>query len=91
LTIQLNYSNCKLYRISEHKIRHSKNIIYFSNHRSWADFFIDNIVTEYCTKFISRIEVAYILPLYVYITGDLLLDVMIFLNAVKQVLMILKD
>ena len=45
LTIQLNYSNCKLYRISEHKISHSKNIIYFSNHRSWADFFIDNIVT----------------------------------------------
>lgn len=83
LTIQLNYSNCKLYRISEHKISHSKNIIYFSNHRSWADFFIDNIVTEYCTKFISRIEVAYILPLYVYITGDLLLDVMIFFKRGK--------
>ena len=83
LTIQLNYSNCKLYRITEHKVSHSKNIIYFSNHRSWADFFIDNIVTEYCTKFISRIEVAYILPLYVYITGDLLLDVMIFFKRGK--------
>ena len=65
-TIQSSYSNCKLYRISEHKISHSKHIIYFSNHRSWADFFIDNAVTEYCTKFISRIEVAYILPLFLY-------------------------
>lgn len=79
----LHYSNCKLYRITEHKVSHSKNIIYFSNHRSWADFFIDNIVTEYCTKFISRIEVAYILPLYVYIGGYLLADVMIFFKRGK--------
>jgi 1-acyl-sn-glycerol-3-phosphate acyltransferase len=81
--LMLNYSNCKLYRISQNKVSHSKNIIYFSNHRSWADFFIDNIVTEYCSKFISRIEVAYILPLYVYITGYLLLDVMIFFKRGK--------
>ena len=79
----LSYSNCKLYRISEHKVSHSTNIIYFSNHRSWADFIIDNVVTEYCTKFISRIEVAYILPLYVYITGYLLGDVMIFFKRGK--------
>lgn len=79
----LNYSKCKLYRVSEHKVSHSKNIIYFSNHRSWADFFIDNIVTEYCTKFISRIEVVYILPLCVYINGYLLLDIMIFFRRGK--------
>jgi 1-acyl-sn-glycerol-3-phosphate acyltransferase len=83
LTIQLNYSNCKLYRISEHKISHSKHIIYFSNHRSWADFFIDNAVTEYCTKFVSRIEVSYILPLYVYISGYLLLDLIFFFKRGK--------
>lgn len=79
----LYYSNCKLYRVSQDKVSHSKNIIYFSNHRSWGDFFIDNIVTEYCTKFISRIEVAYILPLYVYLNGYLLLDVMIFFKRGK--------
>jgi 1-acyl-sn-glycerol-3-phosphate acyltransferase len=79
----LKYSNCKLYRISEYKINHSKDIIYFSNHRSWGDFFIDNVVTEYCSKFISRIEVAYILPLYAYITGYLLLDVLIFFKRGK--------
>ena len=79
----LNYSNCKLYRISQDKVSHSKNIIYFLNHRSWADFFIDNIVTEYCSKFISRIEVAYILPLYVYICGYLITDVIIFFKRDK--------
>ena len=79
----LNFSKCKLYRISENKINHSKNIIYFSNHRSWADFFIDNIVTEYCSKFISRIEVAYILPLYVYIFGYLVGDSIIFFRRGK--------
>ena len=79
----LNYSNCKLYRISQDKVSHLKDIIYFSNHRSWADFFIDNIVTEYCTKFISRIEVAYILPLCVYVNGDLLLDLMIYFKRNK--------
>ena len=79
----LYYSNCKLYRVSQDKVSHSKNIIYFSNHRSWGDFFIDNIVTEYCTKFISRIEVAYVLPLYVYINGYLLLDLMIFFKRGK--------
>ena len=79
----LHYSNCKLYRVSQDKVSHSKHIIYFSNHRSWADFIIDNIVTEYCSKFISRIEVAYILPLYVYTIGDLLLDAMIFFKRGK--------
>ena len=79
----LNVFNCKLYRISQHKVSHSKNIIYFSNHRSCADFYIDNIVTEYCSKFISRIGAAYILPLYVYITGKLLLDVMILFKRGK--------
>lgn len=79
----LNISNSKLYRISKHKVSHSKNIIYFSNHRSWADFFIDNVVTEYCSKFISRIEVAYVLPLFVYIHGYLLLDLMIFFKRGK--------
>jgi 1-acyl-sn-glycerol-3-phosphate acyltransferase len=79
----LNYSNCKMYRTSQDKVSHSKHIIYFSNHRSWADFFIDNIVTEYCSKFVSRIEVAYILPLYVYICGHLITDVMIFFKRGK--------
>ena len=79
----LKVSNCKLFRISEHKVNHSKNIIYFSNHRSWADFYIDNVVTEYCTKFISRIEVGFILPLYTYIYGNLILDLIIFFRRGK--------
>jgi 1-acyl-sn-glycerol-3-phosphate acyltransferase len=79
----LNYSNCKMYRTSQDKVSHSKHIIYLSNHRSWADFFIDNAVTEYCSKFVSRIEVAYILPLYVYICGHLITDLIIFFKRGK--------
>jgi len=79
----LKFLNCKLYCISEDKVSHSKNIIYFSNHRSWADFFIDNVVTQYCTKFISRVEVAFILPLYVYIYGYLMFDLIIFFRRGK--------
>lgn len=79
----LNYSNCKLYRTSQDKVSHLKNIIYFSNHRSWADFFIDSTVTEYCTKFISRIEVAYILPLCGYIHAKLILDLIILFKRNK--------
>ena len=78
-----NYCDYKLYRVSKNKINHSKNIIYFSNHRSWGDFIIDNVVTEYCTRFISRIEVAVVLPIYVYINGHLINDVMIFFRRGK--------
>ena len=78
-----NYCDYKLYRVSKNKINHSKNIIYFSNHRSWGDFIIDNVVTEYCTRFISRIEVAVVLPIYFYINGHLINDVMIFFRRGK--------
>lgn len=74
----MNYCNYKLYRVSKDKINHSKNIIYFSNHRSWGDFFIDNVVTEYCSRFVSRIEVAFILPIYAYITAYLSNDSILF-------------
>lgn len=73
-----NYCNYKLYRVSKNKISHSKNIIYFSNHRSWGDFYIDNVVTEYCSRFVSRIEVAFILPIYIYIGGYLVSDAILF-------------
>ena len=72
-----NYCNYKLYRVSKNKINHSKNIIYFSNHRSWGDFMIDNVVTEYCSRFVSRIEVAFILPIYIF-SAYLINDVILF-------------
>ena len=74
----MNYCNCKLYRVSKNKINHSPNIIYFSNHRSWGDFFIDNLTTKYCTRFVSRIEIAFVLPIYAYINGYLINDLLIF-------------
>ena len=73
----MNYCNYKLYRVSKNKINHSKNIIYFSNHRSWGDFMIDNVVTEYCSRFISRVEVAFILPIYTF-SAYMINDVILF-------------
>jgi 1-acyl-sn-glycerol-3-phosphate acyltransferase len=73
-----NHFNFKLYRVSKDKINHEKNIIYFADHRSYADFFIDQITTEYCTKFISRWIVAFFLPLSAYIWSYFLHDMAVF-------------
>ena len=69
-----NDCNFKLYRVSEEGIHHSKNIIYFANHRSLGDFWIDNIVTEYCSRFIGRYMVKIVLPIYAYLSGYVISD-----------------
>lgn len=51
-----------MYRISKEEINHHNNVIYFANHRSWGDFIIDHITTEYSSLFISRMMVALVLP-----------------------------
>ena len=51
-----------MYRTSKQKVIHNKNIIYFANHRSWADFIYDHVTTDYSSKFISRIAVFLVLP-----------------------------
>eukprot|EP00890_Picochlorum_soloecismus_P005281 jgi/Picsp_1/5754/NSC_03113-R1_1-acyl-sn-glycerol-3-phosphate acyltransferase len=38
--------------------------IYLCNHRSWADFMVDQYVTEGRTLFMSRWAVAYVFPLF---------------------------
>ena len=53
---------CKIYKVSNQNIIHKKKLIYFSNHRSWADFVFDHITTEFSTKFISRIAVIMAQP-----------------------------
>lgn len=74
----INHFKCNLFRVSKNTINHSNNIIYFSNHRSWADFFIDQINTEYSCKYLSRWIVAFWLPLWTYICGYLINDMVIF-------------
>lgn len=68
----------KLYRVTINKINHTNNIIYFSNHRSYADFLIDLITTEYCTKYVSRWIVAFYAPIFSFISGYFLYDMTIF-------------
>ena len=73
-----NHFKYKLYCVSDNKINHANKIIYFADHRSWADFFIDQITTEYCSKFISKWIIAFVLPFYTYISGHLLYDMVFF-------------
>lgn len=58
----------KIFRISKQKLEHHKDLIYLCNHRSWSDFFIDTILTEYCGKYISRYEVLIIFPFHYILT-----------------------
>ncbi|KAI8109632.1 hypothetical protein M9434_000914 [Picochlorum sp. BPE23] len=39
-------------------------VVYLCNHRSWADFMVDQYVTEGRTLFMSRWAVAYVFPLF---------------------------
>jgi hypothetical protein len=57
----------KIYRITEKNISHKPNVIYFSNHVTWADFFIDHIITNFSSKFLSRYLVALVFPLFYFL------------------------
>ena len=72
------YLNFKLYRVSISALKHQNNIIYFADHRTYADFLIDQITTEYCTKFVSRWITALYLPIYVYLVGHNLYEMVFF-------------
>lgn len=53
---------CTLYRMTPTTTSHKKNIIYFTNHRTFADFFIDSIVVNNIGTFIARREVFIAIP-----------------------------
>ena len=54
--------NVKIIRISENDIARDKDIIYLTNHRSFADMFIDPMIIGYCGMFIARNLVALVFP-----------------------------
>lgn len=45
---------CTIYRMTPNTISHKKNIIYFTNHRTFVDYFIDSIVLHNIGTFIAR-------------------------------------
>jgi 1-acyl-sn-glycerol-3-phosphate acyltransferase len=51
-----------LYRMTPNAVSHKKNIIYFTNHRTFADFFIDSVVIDNTGTFISRYVMALVIP-----------------------------
>jgi 1-acyl-sn-glycerol-3-phosphate acyltransferase len=65
---------CSLYRMTPSTVSHKKNIIYFANHRTFADFSIDSVVVYNTGTFISRYLIALVIPggnLLQFITGYL--------------------
>jgi 1-acyl-sn-glycerol-3-phosphate acyltransferase len=81
----IDYLQFNLYRVSKQTINHSNNIIYLSNHRSWADFFIDQIITEYSFKFLSRWIVAFWLPFYAVMGGYITDSIIFFKRDAKDI------
>ena len=54
--------NVKIIRVSENDIVRNKDIIYLTNHRSFADMFIDPMIIGYSGMFIARNLVALVFP-----------------------------
>jgi hypothetical protein len=57
-----------IYIISKNKLITKKDIIYLSNHVSFGDFFIDSIITNNSSKFVSRYNIVILFPLYYLIS-----------------------
>ena len=51
-----------LYRMTPTTVSHKKNIIYFANHRTFADFTIDSVVVYNTGTFMSRYLIALVIP-----------------------------
>jgi hypothetical protein len=66
-----------LYQISNQNIEHNPKIIYLSNHISWSDFFIDHITTNFSSKYLARMIVSVVFPLF-YILGNITQTILFF-------------
>ena len=53
---------CSLYRMTPTTVSHKKNMIYFTNHRTFSDFTIDSVVVHSTGAFISRYLIALVIP-----------------------------
>ena len=54
----------KLFRISKHDLSTDPNVMYFCNHRSFSDFFVDTILVRYSSKMIGRYLVLLLFPIF---------------------------
>jgi len=78
------FFNYKIYRVSKNKLEKDNKIIYLSNHRSWADFFVDYHVGNNNTVFISRMLVGFVVPL-LSLTGILTGKIIFFHREAKNI------
>lgn len=54
----------KIFRISKHELSNAPDIMYFCNHRSFTDFFVDPILVQYSFKMIGRYLVLLLFPIF---------------------------
>jgi 1-acyl-sn-glycerol-3-phosphate acyltransferase len=54
--------DCSIYRMSQDTISYKKNVIYFTNHRTVSDYFIDLILVNNTGTFISRYLTVIAIP-----------------------------
>lgn len=64
----IKLAECSFCKVSKRDIILEKDIMYFTNHTSVGDFFIDPYITHYVSKFISLNKIRLILPLLGIIT-----------------------
>jgi hypothetical protein len=58
----IRVSNCSMHKVSKRNQIIDKNIMYMTNHASTGDFYIDQHVLHYSTKFIALNKARMILP-----------------------------
>jgi len=76
-----NIFKCSIYRMTPTTVSNKRNIIYFANHRTFADFCIDSIVVNHHGTFISRYLLVIAIP--VTIIFKLVIGYLDFFNRKK--------
>lgn len=57
---------CSIYRMTPTTVSNKRKIIYFTNHRTSADFCIDSIVVNHHGTFISRYLLVIAIPVTIF-------------------------
>jgi 1-acyl-sn-glycerol-3-phosphate acyltransferase len=72
---------CSIYRMTPITVSNKRNIIYFANHRTCADFIIDSIVVNHHGTFISRYFLVIAIPVTIFL--NLVIGYLDFFNRKK--------
>lgn len=63
----IRWAECSFHKVSKQDLILEKDIIYFTNHTSVGDFFIDPYITHYSSRFIALNKMKFMLPILAFI------------------------